>query len=639
MRPARGPVAVPVPANGPMRPPTGSSGGVSPLPFNAAGAPPGMRPPSSGGLLPVGMRPPTGSQPAGAGGRPQSGFRPPTGSAGAVSAAAAAFNSASLDSTLTARPVTAAGISGMNSGKPTGPTRQIADKSYWQAELRNRLAALSSELDSMQKEQVSIAKENAAYSQLERRYELVMREVRGLEGELADYNLALDKLRNHTTVEELQSMYERVQSHVADMKGETDEIFLRAGELEAEVAAVDARMDELERDAMQQIRVLGEEKVSEFEQLQAERNIWRQRKAAKLDKVKALNQAIARQQQYMQSPEYQRKQHAQSLQQQSAVLQQRIGELTADLSLANDPSALKERLTAAIKRVNDEVGGMEQQRKAHEAEVEELTAAVHGLEADRDDISSLMSKETRYAAIAERDKKMSQLIDEYPLLAKAAAAATQRLQQQSIAAMQQLVSEKQKNERLESVSAEESAELKDEISFKQNKLKSSAETLATLRKERARRMEELEKIGTLDEKIRLELSSLNKQMETMRDEIRGFRTEEQWKEFHTAERKRLTQLNNALGRDIAQVRQAHAPYLQSVAAARQTVEALEQSTGLRAKEVAWQQLAGEVFELEAFVGVRRKETQYKEAKGKCLSVVDGINARLLDRFKGAAVSA
>ena len=187
-----------------------------------------MRPPSSGGLLPVGMRPPTGSQPMGtaSGGRPQSGFRPPTGSSSAANSSAG-FNGASLDSTLTARPVTAAGISGMNSGKPSGPTRQIADKSYWQAELRNRLAAISSEMDNMQREQITIQKENAAYNQLERRYEIVMREVRALEGELADYNLALDKLRNHTTLDELQQMYERVQLHVSDMKAETDEIFLR----------------------------------------------------------------------------------------------------------------------------------------------------------------------------------------------------------------------------------------------------------------------------------------------------------------------------------------------------------------------------------------------------------------------------
>ena len=599
-----------------------------------------MRPPSSGGLLPVGMRPPTGSQPLGtaSGGRPQSGFRPPTGSASAANAAAG-FNSASLDSTLAARPVTAAGISGMNSGKPTGPTRQIADKSYWQAELRNRLAALSTEMDSMQREQAAIAQENSAYTQLERRYEVVMRDVRGLEGELADYNLALDKLRNHTTLDELQQMHERVRLHVADMKAETDDIFLRAGELETEVKAVDARMDELERDAMQQIRVLGEEKVNEFEQLQAERNIWRQRKAAKHDSIKQLNLLVQRQQTYLQSPEYQRKQHAQSLQQQTTQLQQRISELTADLSLANDPSALKERLTAAIKRVNDEVTAAETKRKNYETEVEELTAAVHQLEADRDDIAGLMSKETRYAAIAERDKKMSQLIDEYPMLHKAAMAATQRLQQQTIAAMQQLVSEKQKNERLETVSTEEVNELKDEVSFKQNKLKSSVETLQTLKKEKAKRMEELEKIGTLDEKIKLELSSLTKQMQTMQIELQNFKTEEQWKDYHTTEKKRLTSLNNKLTRDISQIRQSHTPYIQSVTQKRIVAESLEQSTGIKAKELAWQTLAGEVFELEAFVGVRRKETQYKEAKGKCLSLVNGINVKLLDKFKGAAVTA
>ena len=125
----------------------------------------------------------------------------------------------------------------------------------------------------------------------------------------------------------------------------------------------------------------------------------------------------------------------------------------------------------------------------------------------------------------------------------------------------------------------------------------------------------------------------------MQIEIRNFKTEEQWKEYHTAEKKRLTHLNNTLTKDITNTRSAHAPYIQSVAAKRAAVEALEQSTGIKGKEVVWQQLAGEVFELEAFVGVRRKETQYKEAKGKCLSLVEGINAKLLDKYKGAAVTA
>ena len=283
---------------------------------------------------------------------------------------------------------------------------------------------------------------------------------------------------------------------------------------------------------------------------------------------------------------------------------------------------------------------MEARRKGYEGEVEELTAAVHGLESERDDMASLVGKETRYAAIAERDRKMSQLIDEYPLLYKAAVAATQRLQQQTITAMQQLVSEKQKNERLENVSSEEVNELKDEISFKVNKLKSSVETLQTLKKEKQKRMEELEKIGTLDAKIKLELSSLTKQMETMATEIKNFKTEEQWKEYHTAEKKRLTHLNNTLGKDIQHIRAAHTPFVQSVAAKRAAVAALEEGCGIAGKEAGWQQLAGVVFELEAFVGVRWKETQYKEAKGKCLALVEGINAKLVERFgKGSAVTA
>ena len=66
-----------------------------------------------------------------------------------------------VDLTVSARPVTAAGLSGASSGRPVGPSRQVADKSYWQGELRSRLANITAESERLRTEHVTIAKENA----------------------------------------------------------------------------------------------------------------------------------------------------------------------------------------------------------------------------------------------------------------------------------------------------------------------------------------------------------------------------------------------------------------------------------------------------------------------------------------------
>ena len=49
------------------------------------------------------------------------------------------------------------------------------------------------------------ARDSSLVIQLERRYESAVKEVRSLEGDLADYNLAMDKSRTNVEISEIQS--------------------------------------------------------------------------------------------------------------------------------------------------------------------------------------------------------------------------------------------------------------------------------------------------------------------------------------------------------------------------------------------------------------------------------------------------
>jgi hypothetical protein len=56
--------------------------------------------------------------------------------------------------------------------------------------------------------------------------------VRGLEGQLADYNLALDKLRVNTRPEDVKVAYQHVKNQNDKLKSELDDVFLERKKME-----------------------------------------------------------------------------------------------------------------------------------------------------------------------------------------------------------------------------------------------------------------------------------------------------------------------------------------------------------------------------------------------------------------------
>ena len=241
--------------------------------------------------------------------------------------------------------------------------------------------------------------------------------------------------------------------------------------------------------------------------------------------------------------------------------------------------------------------GARRRRDALDAVHSELKA----LEADKDDAADALSKRSKYAAIREREAKMAALVADFPQLSGSLQDASAQARRQVVTALQALSSERAKGRQIGDSAA--MSELSAEVTFKASKLRSSADTIAALRKERTRRTDELEKIGHLDGKITAELAQLKAQMRDMRAEIGRFRDEEQWKAFHTSEKRRLTLANAALQRDIAALCGASTEAEAALAARQRSAQAALQATGMGAsREAEWQALAAEVAALEQFVG-------------------------------------
>lgn len=70
---------------------------------------------------------------------------------------------------------------------------------------------------------------------LERKYEALIKDVRKYEGELADYNLALDKYRSDSKPEEIEAVYQHIKNQNDKQRAHLDKLFSEKRDMENEV--------------------------------------------------------------------------------------------------------------------------------------------------------------------------------------------------------------------------------------------------------------------------------------------------------------------------------------------------------------------------------------------------------------------
>jgi hypothetical protein len=111
------------------------------------------------------------------------------------------------------RPITnhGVGVGGVKTGA-AGPGRQIYDRNYYNNLMKQKNAEIMNEINKMKTEVDEINKDNSTYLTLEKKYETLIKDVRKYEGELADYNLALDKYRSDTKPEDIEALFMHIKN-------------------------------------------------------------------------------------------------------------------------------------------------------------------------------------------------------------------------------------------------------------------------------------------------------------------------------------------------------------------------------------------------------------------------------------------
>lgn len=157
-------------------------------------------------------------------------------------------------------------------GSKAGPGRQIYDRNYYANLLKNKNIEIANEITKMNQEVEDITRDNSTYVTLERKYENLIKDVRKCEGELADYNLALDKHRSDTKPDDIDALFMHIRNQNDKQKVHLDGLFGEKRDMENEISSIEQQIQEINFANEAKLNDLDPEQRNDYEKYKSDNN-------------------------------------------------------------------------------------------------------------------------------------------------------------------------------------------------------------------------------------------------------------------------------------------------------------------------------------------------------------------------------
>eukprot|EP00903_Cladosiphon_okamuranus_P005511 g5491.t1 len=518
-------------------------------------------------------------------------------------------------------------MSGMKTAAGGGIGRQVQDASFFIGVLRGKMNDARAEVGRLRAEIERHDKDVSQQGHLERTYETMLQDVKTLEGTLADYNLAVDKARTTADPGEVAKYLHDLEDQNKREAQGLDEIFLAKQQYEKETQELEAEMEAVHGRMEEKINTLEPEKLNEYRILLQRNHNLQSEVAVKQAETDRLSAQIGQHESRAQGAggggaairgEYQ------VLEKSVGSLRREKENLRQDLEISNmNPKEACERLLSKVKADQERL----KQLDARTAETNQLIATmkqrVEDLEADLQADRKGGVAQNKVEVLQKRDKEMTEFMDQFEQT-KEEALSDQRTTRTTIVGLLEHIStglESQHNV----PDKGRMREMEDEKSFKEKQLKSAEATMRRLHQGKEKRLQEMEKVKTLDEKIPLELANLKEKMARMSGEMRefedidGLRDEAaRTKEHLQGLRKQYRGRVEAMRGQVQQLTARHEACKKELAASEtgKTLEALERK--MRTYET-------NIFFLKEFVETKGREIDFQSLRGECMGMVKELN--------------
>ncbi|CAK6972403.1 intraflagellar transport protein 74 homolog [Scomber scombrus] len=592
-----------------QRPPSGMgrpmSRGGSVVP--GAGRPPtAVRPPPTAIRVATGMVPGTGGHPGMRGGVPTPGVL-------------------SAPIKVTDRPVTQQGLSGMKTGMK-GPQRQILDKSYYLGLLRSKINELTTETSKLHKEIDNYNQENSVYLSYEKRAEGLAAEIRDLQGQLADYNMLVDKLNTNTDMDEMINDYNSLKAQNDSEAESIDSIFTERREREEAIRAIEEEIRRERRVADEVVQAMpaakqekyftmtttNEELLQELTVLQEELDILTTRKE---DYEAELSHS-------------QIKQGVVRLHDTLSVLEAKRDTMEAEHKSLGSPSEEREKLLKQVKEDNQEIASMERQLTEIKERTTQITEDIRQMEQDSEELQG--ESQQKYKELKKKDDEMERYLDSYEENKAQEQEKMTQSQEDIVSLLDHCSRNMLRLRQVDTVTASELRDMQEVLVSKETEVVHSENTARGLTTESQRLQQDLEKVQQLEGKISGELSTLKEHVSTMESELHNYRDLDTLRHEAEDKKTRLQEDRVSLTLRRDSFRQLLEEMNQKHEALKTKLQENETHSQLVNLERKWQHLEQNNFVMKEFIASKSQESDFASVAKNVSQQVAEYNKILID---------
>ncbi|XP_029462265.1 intraflagellar transport protein 74 homolog [Rhinatrema bivittatum] len=591
--------------------------------------PPSARPGTKGGMGLTG-RPPSAARPPPTPVRAGTGIPPGTARPGTRGGPIGPGGVLSAQIKVADRPVTQQGLSGMKTGMK-GPQRQIMDKSYYLGLLRSKVSELTTEMNKLRKEIDMYNQENSVYLSYEKRAESLAVEIKEHQGQLADYNMLVDKLNTNTDMEEVMNDYNMLKSQNDREAQSMDIIFTERQAKEDLIRAVEEDIEREKQAADGIIKNMSQEKQAKYLQMKAtnekllqELEVYQQELDSLNTRKEALEAEIAHSQ---------IKQEAVLLHEKLHELECRRDQIIAEDKSMESPQEERERLLKQVKEDNQEIASMERQLTDIREKNNQLNEEIRQLDLDLEEHQG--EKNQKYKELKKREEGMDSFLATFEEARNQELERKAQIEANIVALLEHSSRNMNRLKQITSITAPELKVMQEDLIFKETEMHKSQNTAKNLTPESHRLQQDLQKVEHLESKINTELNSLKDKIQEMTEGLVTYSNLDALKASGEEKKKKLQDDKVMLSKRRDTFKKVMDKLNAEYETLKTQLQENETHTQLTNLERKWQHHEQNNFVMKEFIATKSQESDYRPVMKNVTKQITEYNKTLMEALQNS----
>nr|XP_056704002.1 intraflagellar transport protein 74 homolog [Euleptes europaea] len=526
------------------------------------------------------------------------------------------------------RPVTQQGLSGMKTGIK-GSQRQVMDKSYYLGVLRSKINELTTEINKLQKEIDMHNQENSVYLSYEKQAESLASEIKEFQGQLADYNMLVDKLNTNTDMEEVMSDYNLLKAQNDREAQSIDIIFTERQAKEKLIQAVEDDIQQEKQAAEDIIKNMTEENQAKYMEMKVANENFLQELYALQQEVDTVN--IKEQGLEAEIAHSQVKQEALQLYEKLHRLEEHRDQMIAEDKSMGSPQEERERLLKQVKEDNQEIASMERQLTDIKEKVNHLNEGIRQLDMDLEEHQG--EKNLKYKELKKREESMDSFLESFEDTRNQELERKAQIEANIVALLEHSSRNINCMKQISSITNQELKIMQEDLTFKSSEMQKSQSTAKNLSTDSQRLQMDLQKMDLLEGKMIDEQVTLKEKIEQMTKDLELYNnlpalkaSGEEKKKKLQEEKGTLTKCKDAFKKIMEHLNTEY----EGLKVQLQENETHAQLTNLERK---WQHHEQNNFVMKEFIATKSQESDYRPIMKNVTKQIAEYNKTLIESLQ------